>query len=136
MLRSWSMGTVSRNSSRLCPSYQGVRSLLSTTLSPSRAESGKHVTSSMPRCLVSSRYSLRISLNVSSEKLTKSILLTASTICLIPRRLTRKVCRRVCVITPVRASTRIMARLAVDPPVIMLRVYCSCPGVSAIMNLR
>ena len=34
------------------------------------------------------------------------------------------------------ASTRIIARLAVEPPVIMLRVYCSCPGVSAMINLR
>ena len=35
-----------------------------------------------------------------------------------------------------RASTKIMARLAVEPPVIILRVYCSCPGVSAMINLR
>ncbi len=27
-------------------------------------------------------------------------------------------------------------KLAVEPPVIMLRVYCSCPGVSAMINLR
>jgi hypothetical protein len=29
-----------------------------------------------------------------------------------------------------------MARLAVEAPVAMLRVYCSWPGVSAMMNLR
>ena len=34
------------------------------------------------------------------------------------------------------ASTRITARSAVLAPVTMLRVYCSCPGVSATMNLR
>ena len=34
------------------------------------------------------------------------------------------------------ASIRMMAASAVDAPVTMLRVYCSCPGVSAMMNLR
>ena len=29
-----------------------------------------------------------------------------------------------------------MARLAVEAPVAMLRVYCSWPGVSAMMNFR
>ena len=45
-------------------------------------------------------------------------------------------CRRDCSSTPLRASTRISARSAVEAPVTMLRVYCSCPGVSAMMNLR
>jgi hypothetical protein len=35
-----------------------------------------------------------------------------------------------------RASTRITAKVGVEAPVVMLRVYCSCPGVSATMNLR
>lgn len=47
-----------------------------------------------------------------------------------------KVCRRVCSITPCRASIRMIARFAVLAPVTMLRVYCTCPGVSATMNLR
>ena len=38
--------------------------------------------------------------------------------------------------TPPRASTKIMAMSQVDAPVTMLRVYGSCPGVSAMMNLR
>ncbi len=38
--------------------------------------------------------------------------------------------------TPLRASTRTMATSAVEAPVAMLRVYCSWPGVSAMMNLR
>ena len=84
----------------------------------------------------SSLYSFTISSKRSFEKSTRSILFTASTTCLMPNKETKKVCRRVCVITPVRASTRITARLAVEPPVIMLRVYCSCPGVSAIINFR
>ena len=49
---------------------------------------------------------------------------------------TRKLWRRVWVRTPLRASIRITARSAVEAPVTMLRVYCSCPGVSATMNLR
>jgi hypothetical protein len=34
------------------------------------------------------------------------------------------------------ASISTTAASAVDAPVAMLRVYCSCPGVSAMMNLR
>ena len=37
---------------------------------------------------------------------------------------------------PLRASTRTMARSAVDAPVTMLRVYWMWPGVSAMMNFR
>ena len=44
--------------------------------------------------------------------------------------------RRVCGSTPLRASIRITARSQVDAPVAMLRVYCSWPGLSAMMNLR
>ena len=47
-----------------------------------------------------------------------------------------KLCRRVWVSTPLRASMRTMASSALDAPVAMLRVYCSWPGVSATMNLR
>ena len=36
--------------------------------------------------------------------------------------------RRVCSITPLRASTRITATSAVEAPVTMLRVYCTWPG--------
>ena len=38
--------------------------------------------------------------------------------------------------TPLRASISTMARFAVEAPVAMLRVYCSWPGVSAMMNFR
>ena len=34
------------------------------------------------------------------------------------------------------ASTRMIDTSAVEAPVTMLRVYCTCPGVSAMMNLR
>ena len=48
----------------------------------------------------------------------------------------RNAWRRVCSSTPLRASTRMIATSAVDAPVTMLRVYCTWPGVSAMMNLR
>jgi len=44
--------------------------------------------------------------------------------------------RRVWRLTPLIASTRMMAASEVDAPVAMLRVYCSWPGVSAMRNLR
>ena len=53
-----------------------------------------------------------------------------------PSRLAMKVWRRVCGSTPLPASMRITATSQVDAPVAMLRVYCSWPGVSAMMNLR
>ena len=135
-LLSLSIWTVSRKSSKESPSYHGVLSDLSTTLSPSSADSGIQVTSGIPKGATNFLYSATISLKRSSEKSTRSILLTANTTCLIPNRDTRNVWRLVWVITPIRASTRIIARLAVEPPVIILRVYCSCPGVSAMINLR
>ena len=49
---------------------------------------------------------------------------------------TMKEWRRVCGSTPLRASTRMIARSAVEAPVAMLRVYCSWPGVSATMKAR
>ena len=123
----WSLPiwTFSKNSSKLGPSYHGVRSLFSTTLSPSKAESGMQVTSSKPKGVVKARKSATISLKTFSSKATKSILLTAKTRWRIPKREVRNVWRRVCVITPLRASTKMIARLAVEPPVIILRVYCS-----------
>jgi hypothetical protein len=70
------------------------------------------------------------------DQSTRSILLTATT-----RWGTRSsdaidAWRRVCSTTPLRASTRTMARSAVDAPVTMLRVYCTWPGVSARMKRR
>ena len=41
-----------------------------------------------------------------------------------------------CSSTPLRASSRITARSAVEAPVTMLRVYCWCPGQSAMMKRR
>ena len=60
----------------------------------------------------------------------------ATTTCRMPSSDTMNECRRVCVCTPWRASMRMMASWHVEAPVAMLRVYCSWPGVSAMMNLR
>ncbi len=46
------------------------------------------------------------------------------------------VCRLVCSITPLRASSRTTAASAVDAPVTMLRVYWTCPGASASWKRR
>ena len=53
-----------------------------------------------------------------------------------PSRLAMNACRRVCVVTPLRASIRLIASWQWLAPVAMFRVYCSWPGVSAMMNLR
>ena len=43
-------------------------------------------------------------------------------------------CRRVCVRTPLVASIKTKAISALDAATTMLRVYCSWPGASAIIN--
>ena len=67
---------------------------------------------------------------------TRSILFTHTTRCGMRSSDAMNACRRDCSRTPLRASTSTSARSAVDAPVTMLRVYCSWPGVSAMMNLR
>ena len=63
-------------------------------------------------------------------------MLTATAMCGIPSSDEMYAWRLDCSSTPLRASTRITARSAVDAPVTMLRVYCTWPGVSAMMNVR
>ena len=77
-----------------------------------------------------------MALNTPSSNPTRSILLTASSTCRMPSSETMKLCRRVWVSTPLRASISTTATSAVEAPVAMLRVYCSWPGQSATMNLR
>ena len=78
----------------------------------------------------------RMRSKTSSSKSTRSILFTHTTRCGMRSSEAMNACRRDCSSTPLRASTRISARSAVEAPVTMLRVYCSWPGVSAMMNLR
>ena len=89
MFMSLSIFTVSRYSISDGPSYQGVRALFSTTLSPSRAESGIQRMSSRPRLPANLKYSDVMLSYLSFEKSTRSILFTARTMCFIPRRDTR-----------------------------------------------
>ncbi len=59
-----------------------------------------------------------------------------NTTCGMPSSEAMKLWRQVCSRMPLRASTRMIARLAVLAPVTMLRVYWMWPGVSAMMNFR
>ena len=61
---------------------------------------------------------------------------TATTTCGMPRIAAMYEWRRVCSITPLRASTRMIATSAVEAPVTMLRVYWTCPGASASWKRR
>ena len=72
----------------------------------------------------------------SSEKSTRSILFTTRTTCGTRSSAATARCRRVCSSTPLRASTSSTMTWAVEEPVTVLRVYCTCPGQSARMNLR
>ncbi len=63
-------------------------------------------------------------------------MLTAKTTWRMPSSEAMNVCRRDCSVGPSRASSSTIAMSAVDAPVTMLRVYCTCPGVSARMNER
>ena len=109
----------------------------STTLSPSSAEIGMKVTSGISR-----RAAKRVELlddlrrRPPRSNSTRSILLTHTTTCGIPSSELMNAWRLDCATTPLRASTSTIARSAVEAPVTMLRVYCSWPGVSAMMNRR
>ena len=71
----------------------------------------------------------------SSEKSTRSILLMAAMTMGMPRSAGgRRGVAAGWARMPLRASTRTMATSAVEAPVAMLRVYCSWPGVSAMMK--
>ena len=131
-------GTDSRCPSSVGPSYQGVRVDRSTTLSPASADTGIVTTASSAKPSERARpaKSLPIAASTASSWSTRSILLIAST-----SRGTRSsartaACRRVCATMPLRASTSSTASSAVDAPVTVLRVYCTCPGVSASTNSR
>ena len=129
-------GTVSRYSINVPPSYQGQAWLGLATLSPSSALTGMKVAAGAPMRRRYSVNSSRMRAKTSSRHPTRSILFTATARCGMPSRLAMQACRRDCGSTPLRASTRITATSAVEAPVAMLRVYCSWPGVSAMMNFR
>ena len=88
-LWSLAMCTVSRKSSKAVPLYQGILSDLSTTLSPFKADNGMQLMSGMPNGVTNCLYSSTILSNTCWSYSTRSILLTAKTTCLMPRRDTR-----------------------------------------------
>ena len=106
------------------------------TLSPANALSGTKWRSTPWSDLANCRNCSQMPRKVFSSKSTRSILFTATIICRIPISEEINVWRRVCRRTPLRASTRMIANSAVEAPVAILRVYCSWPGASAMMNLR
>ena len=111
-------------------------SLLVTMLSPSSALTGMKYKSGIWSCEAKLVKSAQIRSKTSSLKSTRSILLTATTTWWMPSSDAMNAWRRDCGRTPLRASISTMARFAVEAPVAMLRVYCSWPGVSAMMNFR
>ena len=90
----------------------------------------------MPRRVANSVNSPTIRSNTSCAWSTRSILFTATRSRGIPSSEAMNECRLVCVRMPWAASMRMIARCAVEAPVAMLRVYCSWPGVSAMMKFR
>ncbi len=118
------------------PAYQGVLVDRVTTLSPSSAEIGTTVRSGTSSLVAKTENSSRISSNTCCDQSTRSILFTATTRCGTRSSEARKACRRDCSSMPLRASTSTMARSAVEAPVTMFRVYCTCPGVSASTKVR
>ena len=131
-----STGTLSSSSSTGLPLNHGVCSLRFTTLSPLSALMGTATGSGMPIRAQKSTNSRSMARKRSSLQPTMSILFTAATTWRMPSRLAMNACRRVCVVTPLRASIRLMASWQWLAPVAMLRVYCSWPGQSAMMKLR
>ena len=114
--------TFSRWCSNDVPSYQGAASERVTTLSPCSAEIGMTVTSVTSRRAANTSNSSRMRSNAAWSQSTRSILFTATTMCGTPRSEVRNACRRLCSTNPLRASTRTIARSAVEAPVTMLRV--------------
>ena len=129
-------GRVSSSSSSEGPSYQGVFGERSTTLSPTRAETGTAWACGMPSSAAIARTSAATVRKTSSLCSTRSILLTAMTTCGTRISAATARWRRVCSSTPLRASTSSTSASAVDDPVTVLRVYCTWPGQSASTNER
>ena len=112
------------------------RRLRLTMLSPWRADMGTNARSWISSLVAKAPNSWRSSSYRRWSQSTRSILLMHTTMWGMPSRLAMNAWRRDCSSTPLRASMRISATSAVEAPVTMLRVYCTCPGVSAMMNFR
>ena len=118
------------------PWYQGIRSDRSMTLSPVSALTGMTSTSSRSKRAAADRTPPANSSNTTCPKSTASSLLMATMTVRTPINAHTVRCRCVCCRMPRVASTSRIATSAVDAATAMLRVYCSWPGASAMMNLR
>ena len=119
------------------PSYQGICSERSTTLSPRSARDRDVGDVARRRQPLRERRELR-------DDLVEALLRVVDEVHLVDgddevgdaeQRADERVARD-CSSTPLRASSRITARSAVEAPVTMLRVYCWWPGQSAMMKRR
>jgi len=105
-------------------------------MSPSSADIGMSVTLARPSDCATAEKSAASSSNTARFQPTWSILFTATTTRGMASSDATAAWRRVCCEMPRVASTRITDTSAVEDPVTMLRVYCSCPGLSAMMKRR
>ncbi|RGC64941.1 hypothetical protein C5N14_31185 [Micromonospora sp. MW-13] len=94
-----------------------------TMLSPRNADTGTTVRSGTSNFAANAVNSSAIASNTAWSKSTRSILFTHNTRCGTRNNEHRNACLRDCSTKPLRASTRINARSAVDAPVTMFRVY-------------
>ena len=122
---------VSRCSSSGGPAYQGSRGrALDDVVAVQRADrqevTSRRRAARLAHAAVERRRTMRS--KTSSDQPTRSILLTATTTWRTRSSAAIAAWRRVCSITPLRASTSTIATSAVEAPVTMLRVYCSWPG--------
>ena len=142
-LRSCVAGKRSSSCSSEGPSYQSAASGC-VTLSPRKADTGMISATVMPARSAKVSSASRTALKACSGFSTASSLLTANTMLGTRSSCASSACRRVCgssvsgcaVTSSLVRSTSTIAASLPAAAVTMLRVYCSWPGASAMMNLR
>ena len=142
-VRSCSAGRRSSSCSSDGPSYQAASSC-AVTLSPRSADTGMMPATSMPAAAAKARSASATVSNAACGSATASILLTAKTMLGTRSRCASSAWRRVCgssatgraARSSLVMSTSTTAASLPAAAVTMLRVYCSWPGASAMMNLR
>ena len=142
-LRSCAGGRLSSNCSNDGPWYHAASSGC-VTLSPRKAETGMMPATVMPACSAKSSKAWRTVVKACAGSATASSLLTAKTMLGTRSKCASSAWRRVCGssgkgfadTSSLVMSTSTTAASLPAAAVTMLRVYCSCPGASAMMNLR
>jgi len=115
-------------------------------LSPRSAETGITPATSMPASSANASSDARTAAYAAPGSATASSLLIANTMLGTRNNCASSACRRVCAssltgspgceVSSFVMSTSTTAASLPAAAVTMLRVYCSCPGASAMMNLR